>query len=77
MMIVVKKKQLFVAICTWFEFVIGHMTFTLNFSPLGQNLKFLLLKHYICQKTDQIGTLDKCAYNFLYNYAIVTYSIYV
>jgi len=35
------------------------------------------MKRYICQKTDQIGTPDKCAYNFLYNYAIVTYSIYI
>ena len=52
-MVVVRKKQLFGAICTWFEFIIGHMTSMLNFSLLGQALEFLLLKHYyvdICIK---------------------------
>ena len=57
MMVVMRKKQLFGAICTLFEFIIGHMTFMLSFSLLGQTLELLLLKHYykiycICEKTD-------------------------
>ena len=46
MMMVVRKKQLFGAICTQFEFIVGHMTFMLDLSLLGQTLELLLLKHY-------------------------------
>src|SRR6267154_841104 len=45
-MLVVRKKQLFGAICTLFEFSIGYMMSMLNFSLLGQTLDLLLLKHY-------------------------------
>ena len=40
MMVMMRKKQLFDAICTWFKFIIGHMTSKLNFSLLGQALKW-------------------------------------
>src|SRR6267154_3088072 len=78
-MLVVRKKQLFGAICTWFEFSIGYMMSMLNFSLLEQTLDLLLLKHYceilyMCQRTDQMGTSEIFAYNFLHNYATTLYS---
>ena len=52
----------------------------LKFSPPGQHLVFLFLKHYYeiystCQKTDQVGTPKLFSYNSLSNYAITMYSI--
>ena len=44
-MLVVKKKQMFWYVCTWFEFSIGHITSMFNFSPLGLN-SVSLFKQY-------------------------------
>jgi hypothetical protein len=38
MVLIVKKKQMLWYVCTWFKFIIGHMTSMFNFSPLGPNL---------------------------------------
>jgi hypothetical protein len=46
MIMVVRKRQLFGAICTSSEFIICHIMPILNFSPLEQYLVFLFLKHY-------------------------------
>jgi hypothetical protein len=36
-MLVGRKKQMFWYVCTWFEFIICHMTSMSNFSTLGPN----------------------------------------
>jgi hypothetical protein len=46
MVLVVKKRQMFWYVCTWFEFIIGHMTSMFNFSPLGPN-SVSLFKNYL------------------------------
>ena len=43
--IVVKKRQLFGAICASFKFIIYYIIFMLNFSPLEQYLVFQFQKY--------------------------------
>ena len=45
MVLVVKKKQMFWYVCTWFESIIGPMTSMFNFSPLGPNSGSLFKKY--------------------------------
>jgi hypothetical protein len=44
-MLVVKKKEIFWYVCTFFEFIIGHMTSVFNLSPLGPNSVLLFEKY--------------------------------
>ena len=42
MVLVAKKKQMFWYVCTWFEFIIGHMTSMFNLALWDQ-----ILCHYL------------------------------